>query len=109
MDTIINIQNENVDDLTKLLRTMVKKLPLITKMSKSSQNNIISKIRFLNKSIELISDDVYDILNDFKKGGCKLNHDLEKKLEQEDRVNQNIKKITPLILSYMIYNNDDFN
>ena len=109
MDTIINIQNENVDDLTKLLRTMVKKLPLISKMSKKSQNNIINKIRFLNKTIELISDDIYDILRDLKTGGCEFNNDLERKLKQEERVNQNLKKITPLILSYMIYNNHDFN
>jgi len=107
METIIDIQKENVDDLNDILYQFIVNLSKIQDMSNESQNNIIDKIRLLNKKMEILKDNIYDVLDDLMNGGCYMDECLKKKLEEEKQINQNIKKFTPLILYYMM-NNEAF-
>ena len=102
MDKIIKLEREKVDNLYHFLENFVLNLELAEDMDNNSKNNLVEKIRLLNKSMENFENDILDILNDLKAGGCVYSKDLEDRLQEEEQTNSLIKQVSPILLYYLI-------
>ena len=107
MNKIIELERNKVDNLYRLLEELVLNLEFAKDMDNSSKLNLMTKLRLLNKSIGYLENDIVDILDDLKIGGCNLSKDLEERIQEENQTNQLIKEVSPLLLYYLINRNQE--
>lgn len=104
MDTIINYEREKVDSLYHNLENLLIVLGQNASKIKGEDtiNNLIDKIRLLNRTIDDLNIDAMDLLVDLKHLNCELDEHLSRRLEEEENTNRMVRDLTPLMLLYTI-------
>ena len=105
MEKILEIQRSKVNGVYEILEKLLLNLEWISDFDKESVENIIDKLRLLNKDLEIVKDRAMDILIDIDNKESILDDDLKNRLEEEKKTNENIKKISPFLLYFLMIQN----
>ena len=102
MEKIIDFQKEKLDKFYKISEDFLYNLNNSTLLRHESQLLLIDKLRLLNNKLSLIEDDINDILYDIKRKNCSLSMSARMRLLEEEESNNLIKKVSPILLYYLI-------
>ena len=102
MDLIISMEKEKISEVTNHLENFINNLHKITYLNVSSLNNMIDKLRLLNKDFDNIKHTLNNIIFDLVQHKCIKDSNLELKLKEENELNTMIHNLSPLILAYQM-------
>jgi len=107
MQEIVNKQRFLHDKLYLSMENLLTYFSNIYNLNKDSRDNILDKIRLMNRDIKKLLHKSNKILIDIKNKHCIKDSKLIKELNLEDLENTELKKILPFMMLY--HNIDKFN
>lgn len=104
MNEFINFNKNQFDEMKTNFLSLHKILKKKKLKNDNFNNNLISKLRILNNNINDLNDDLLEILIDLKNDCCEINKNILDKINLQEKVNDDIKNIIPILLLIQMYN-----
>lgn len=102
MQNIVNKQRNIHDKLYLSMENLLIYFPKIINLNEKYRNNILDKIRIMNKDIKMILNKSNEILIDLKNKQCIKDDKLIHDLNDEEKEYNDIKEILPILMLYQL-------
>jgi len=107
MESFIDYQNNEISHIKSRLDNLSNNLYLIVNLNKESKVNLIDKLRILNKELYNLENLVNEIVCDIYKNKSDIDISQKQKIDQIEKDNKLIYKLSPLILYHQLINQVD--